>query len=345
MPSNLPIECATYDHGGGVRLGNAFVVYTTNSQHAHPPAIAPRLLNMLATLASTVSRLIKIHYVLPLEPPGILHHSLPHYPPIQPSRLANAFLETGDRPQAPCFFVNASSSREICIAGIEDAVTTLLSVLKRPWCVLELCGAGIEAVEALLAFAEAAKKGSGKDYDGAIALLRHQRWCMDVEEQRRAVLDGFCGFQRLRGRRGRDKKTEIRDIYATLFKSSLESFNNFYMRAIVTCAVVMDVECEAMRNLLTKDAARCHTQMLSKGSVHSHRKIKIDTKKQLDLGETLDALLDSQQKRQLRDVVYHENLTTQTPVDKNVAVFGHDTEEALIELYKDVLEYLAFNIA
>lgn len=182
MPSNLPAECAAYDHGGGVRLGNAFVVYTTNPQHAPAHAIAPQLLNTLATLASTVSRLIKIHYILPPDPPGPLLHSLPHHPAIQPSRLAKAFLKTWDRPQAPSFFVNASSSREVCIADTQDAVTTLLSVLRRPWCVLELGGAGNEAVEALLAFAEAAKKCNGKGYNGAVALLRHQPWCLVAEE-------------------------------------------------------------------------------------------------------------------------------------------------------------------
>lgn len=137
--------------------------------------------------------------------------------------------------------MNASSSREICIAGTQDAVTTLLSVLRRPWCVLELGGAGIEAVEALLAFTEAATLFDEKGYAGVVALLRHQRWCHVAEEQRRAALDGFCVPRRVRGLMGKEKRTELRDICAALLKSSLESFNGFYMRALVACAVFMGV--------------------------------------------------------------------------------------------------------
>jgi len=220
MPSNFPADCAIYDHGGGVRLGNAFVVYTTNPYHAHLQAIASQLLDILASLASAVSRHIKIHYALP---PDTLLHSLPHQLPTQPSRLAKAFLEIRDRPHAPSFFVNASSSRVICIAGIQDAVTTLMSVLRRPWCILELCGAGIEAVDALLAFAQVATIADEKGYAGMVALLRHQRWCQTVEEQGRAVLDGFCVPKRLTGRRGSKHKLELMDICAALFRSSLES--------------------------------------------------------------------------------------------------------------------------
>ncbi len=218
MPSNLPADCATYDNGGGVRLRKAFVVYTTNPYHAHLQAIAPQLRSTLAILASTVSRHIDIHYTLP---PGNLLCSLPHGPPTQPSRLAQAYLETRDRPQIPSFFVNTSSSRELCIAGIQDAVTTLLSVLRRPWCVLELCGSGLEAVEALLAFAEAAEGFSEKEYGGAVALLRHQRWYQVVEEQRSVALDGFCVSGRLRGRKGREEKPDLRDIWSALFREAL----------------------------------------------------------------------------------------------------------------------------
>lgn len=136
----------------------------------------------------------------------------------------------------------------------------------------------------------------------------------------------------------------MRDICATLFKSSLEFFKDFYVRAIVACAVAMDVECGATRNLLTEGAAHCRTQMLSKGSVHSHRKIEVGIKRRLDLGETLDALLDSQQERQLRGAVYHDNLTTRAPIDKNAASFAHDAGDAFIQVYRDVLEHLVFNL-
>lgn len=343
MPSNLPADCASHDHGGGVGLGNAFVVYTTNPYHAHLQAIASQLLDTLASLASTVSRHIKILYTLP---PGTILHSLPHPPPTQPSQLTVAFLKGRDRPQTPSFFVNACSSREICVAGIQDAVTTLLSVLRRPWCVLELCGAGTEAVEALLAFAEAAKGFNEKEYIGAVALLRHQRSCQFIEEQRRAALGGSGVPERLRGTRGREREIELVDICAALFNSSLESFNGFYMRAIVVCAVIMGVEWGAMRISLIGNAANPWAQMLGRDLVRLPSKTEVGIRKQMWSSKTLDALLDLQQDEQLRNsFVYHKDLTTQASLTDSAPLSGHNVEGPFLDLYSAVLEHLAFNIA
>ena len=63
--------------------------------------------------------------------------------------------------QKPWFFLNAAKTepRRIGIAGRGNViggtlVETLLAVLSRPWCVLELCYSTTRAIDALLNFAQ-----------------------------------------------------------------------------------------------------------------------------------------------------------------------------------------------
>ena len=349
--SDLPTICATYDHGGGVGLHNAFMVYTTNSFRPHLQSIAPQALKALTSFASMVASHIKIHYTLP---PDAHLHSLPHEPTIQPSRLAQAFLEARDRPQTPSFFVNAYLSREICIAGRQDAVTTLLGVLRRLWCVLELCAADAEAVKALLAFAKVAESVDGEGYAGAVALLRYQRQCQVVEERNRRAVDGFRCFEVITGLERKEEGLELRAMCAALFRNSIDSFNGFYMRAIAVCAVEVAVEWGVMGRLLAWNGDAFESLMsrhvkaavMRRMQMRSARMMDLATRRQLGSSQTLAALLDLQQDERLRESVEgRANATAQVSLDDQMQLSGRDVREVFFEVYRGVLGRLVFNLA
>ena len=350
--SDFPSICASYDRGGGVGLHDAFVVYTTNQSRPHPKFLDPRTLKTLTNLAANVASHVKIHYT---QPPNAHLRTLPHTPAAHHSQLAKKVLDSRDRPHTPSFFVNVSSSEEVCIAGIRDAVTTLLAVLRRAWCVLELCEAGAKAVTALLTFVAVAESLDRQGYTGAVASLRYQRDCHIAEERESGIIDGLNWSQKVEGFDKREKDDRLREICAALFRSSLDSFNGFYIRAIAACAVELRVQWGDMgRVLAVKEDALKHLtprqlvdgvqrQLPGRSLVSIRQILKLPSSRRSGLSRSLTALLDQEQvERIMNTIEYMENVTTPAPLNDQVPFFAQATPKIFLQLYRDVLERLTF---
>ena len=351
---DFPSICASYDRGGGVGLHDAFVVYTTNQSRPHPESLDPRTLETLTNLAAKVASDVKIYYKLP---PNAHLRTLPHTPTVHHSQLAKRILDSRDRPHTPSFFVNVSSSEKVCIAGIRDAVTTLLAVLGRAWCVLELCGAGAKAVTALLTFVAVAESVDRQAYTGAVASLRYQRDCHIAKERESGIIDGLNWSKKVEGFDKRGKDDRLREICAALFKSSLDSFNGFYMRAIAACAVELRVQWgdmgrvlaakeDALKNLTSRQLVDgVQAQSSSRSLANIQQILKLPSSRQSGISRSLTALLDQEQVERVMTTVEHlETITTPTPLNDQEPFFAQATPKIFLELYRDVLERLAFDI-
>jgi len=154
---DIPTVCSQHDTGGGVLYGTSFIIYTvTSSPTLHASSSAA-----LSILASKVVIQIPIHFTIS----DLSHlHGIPS-PTSSPNEI--------DR--LPYFLFNAvnRAKPDHCIAGWGTPVETLLAVLRRPWCILELCCSRDEAVVTLLEFAREAEREVG-GYSAAVSLLEHE---------------------------------------------------------------------------------------------------------------------------------------------------------------------------
>ena len=347
--SDFPALCASYDHGGGVGLGENFVIYTISHSQPHLELVES---DFLKTLASNVARYVKIYYTLPAD---VCLHSLPHESVYKHPRLMQKYLKQKDRPQLPSFFVNAASSQTICIAGIKDDVTTLLGILRRPWCVLELCSVGREATKALLVFARAASSVDCSGYAGSAALLRYQLDCRegDVLDRRRSGIRDGGYWKSWRLYKG-GRRSVLKNICEAVFESTLGSFNGFYIRAIISCAVEVEVGWAAMGRFLA-------------GSKDIPTDLVDRQFKDCTVGESpSNCLLErtwlsrtpvrryTMPSRPLAAIMEHEHENTislkkivvaQTSRDEHVRFSRMDAQGALFELYSSVIKRLAFDLA
>ena len=352
--SDFPSICASYDRGGGVGLHDAFVVYTTNQSRAHPEFLDPRTLKTLTNLAAKVASHVKIYYTLP---PNAHLRTLPHAPAVHHSQLPKKILDSSDRPHTPSFFLNVSSSEEICIAGRRDAVTTLLAVLRRAWCVLEVCGAGAKAVTALLTFVAVAESVDKEGYKGAVASLGYQRDFHIARERESAIIDGLNWSRKVDGFDKKAKDDRLREICAALFRSSLDSFNGFYMRAIAACAIELGIQWGDMGRMLTvKEEAfekltpkqlvdGVQRQSSGRSIVNIRQTTKLPFRRRSGVSRSLAALLDQDQaERVMTTVEYLGNVSTPAPPSDQEPFFAQATPKTFLELYGDVLERLTFDV-
>lgn len=227
LSSDLPTLCSRYDHGAGGLVGSSFVIYTVATL---PPTL--QLLSLtppttLATLASTVADRIPINLSIK---GGLI--SLPS------PALSTAGGREVDR--LPWFFINAARYSKHTIAGRGSIVETLLTVLRRPWCVLELCCTPISTVQSLLAFAEYADGFDQAGYSAAVALFRH-------ELTARAHPDlSLC-----RGALNPSRSVAaLRSLCSAVFSTSLRSYNGFWLRLICVSAFWLGISYSRLGLLL-----------------------------------------------------------------------------------------------
>lgn len=334
---DFPTMCATYDHGGGVGLDDAFVIYTTRKHNTRDSPSSLQDINALTSLASEVAEYIKIHYTLP---PASCLRTLPHETPSQPS-----------------FFINVYSSKKICLAGTGDAATTLLGVLGRVWCILELCSAVPRGLVALLEFAQFAQAIDGKGYAAAVALLLHQRQCQIGPQRTLGMAEVLDAHEYLLAARSNECLAQLKEICAVLFRPSLDSFNGFYMRAIVTVAVWMGVGWHTVARYLAGHEDAIHQSDLLSNNATLGYICRGDSMPFYGVGESsnkhgirmsrrLDALLELHQVEQSRKSMGHyEDAALCLPVAKEASLRSpsrpaQNTIEALIRQYKFVLEFL-----
>ncbi|EED16927.1 conserved hypothetical protein [Talaromyces stipitatus ATCC 10500] len=159
--------------------------------------------------------------------------------------------------QKPHFLLNAAFHTKHCIIGQGSKTEALLVVLRRPWCVLEICVSNnnnlysTKVLELVLAFARTAQRWDYKGYETAVFLLG-----FEIEARHRLL---FLTPKRVDSDYLRTYRRGMYDIPARkvyeicntpIFLPSLRSFNSFWIRLICVCAVGLGVSFSEMIYML-----------------------------------------------------------------------------------------------
>lgn len=233
-------RCSQYDVGGGVSLGDSFAIY---SVVASPPnwsstSFDPETWDDLEHALLTVTKFLPIHTVMP---DNLLHElgSLPGSPPPPPG------INPHHHP--PWFLMNAARYQKHCVLGHNTALDSLLMVLQRPWCVLELCCCDASIVAAVHGFVGAAAKIDGLTYGPASRLLAHE---LDTRHR-----DG-PGYRELAGSSGTSQMPanarwpKVWAVYAALAGSRLRSQNSLWVGLLCACAIYLAVPFSDLTRML-----------------------------------------------------------------------------------------------
>lgn len=241
--------CAQMDVGGGVSLNHdIFAIYST----ALLPASWVSIANNSSRTAQNdeISRLQvlanKVSEFLPIYTSWNEIASSPTLPTIQSlaKRSSSPVAKSIPHPSLisqsmPFFLINATFYSRHCIIGNSSRTEALLLILLRPWCVLEICVSSvgsIETLQAVLDFAQEARRKVHVRYSMAIFLLEHEIQArkdqLRVQHGRR---DTFAPCMTYTIEKATGLAYEI--CNTMLFLPSLKSFNGFWIELICTCAI------------------------------------------------------------------------------------------------------------
>lgn len=286
--------CAEKDRGGGVSLACRGVASNNRTFAIYTTAILPRLwrdilhergndyyVTRLNNLAEKVSMLLPIYTAfedLVDTSKGTLE-SLPASPVLETRRVSGNSL-TENKPR---FLLNAALHKRHCVIGQGSITETLLVVLRRPWCVLEICvgstheeygdsGQNATAfLEDVLFFASLAYEKDESGYAMAVFLLEHEldkRYAVKTSDPMIATIqrDGKEQFEKTQANasncqldnntRSSQLHTWPRSSYAyascnkAVFLPSLNSFNAFWIRLICVSAVEAGMSFSALVGML-----------------------------------------------------------------------------------------------
>lgn len=285
-PKGLSQLCASFDQGGGVALGDAFAIYSivASSPDWSTTSFKSELQELIlaaSAVGTVIPVLVATESVFTVD---IVSLPFSKHPPFNSSR------DISPRDSLPWFLVNASKFSKHQIVGRGDIVESLLVILQRPWCVLELCCCDSPAISALHQFAVIATKLNPELYNHALVLLHH-------ELRRRAVLSlsdikhsglpftkPWISFAELDTTR-----FTVKGVYTDLSFNRLRSHNSFWLRLISTCALYLDISCSNLV-LILSDTSRGvvfswqkHTtnqeyySRIEQMSLHSHNSVTIST--------------------------------------------------------------------
>ncbi|OJJ08042.1 hypothetical protein ASPVEDRAFT_34217 [Aspergillus versicolor CBS 583.65] len=219
--------CAALDHGGGVRFGSqTFAIYSCAPL---PPGFEHLKQNVAlhTKLKASVSRVCRtLPIYVNLDDPEIAQlASLPVLlSPTQPS--ASTIY------QLPWFLINAATFTQHCVIGRGSAVESLLVILQRPWCVLEVCCTDIETVAAVREFALLAAQADPDSYSAAVLLLSHE-----YRARISPVLTDI--FHSVDPCVSRCSERALCDVYAAT--TLVHSYNRFWLPLVCSCAVYLDI--------------------------------------------------------------------------------------------------------
>lgn len=286
--------CVEKDRGGGVSLAckglasnnRTFAIYTT--------AILPRLwrdilhergndyyVTRLRNLAEKVLMLLPIYTAFE----DLVHtskdtlESLPASPVLETRQVSGNSL-TENKPR---FLLNAALHKQHCIVGQGSITETLLAVLRRPWCVLEICVGStheeygdsdqnaLDVLADVLSFARLAYEKDEFGYAMAVFLLEHEldkRYAAktsdfmiatiprDRKEQFKRKKANSSNFQLDSNNKSLQPYRWPRSSYAyascskAVFLPSLNSFNAFWIRLICVSAVESEMSFSALVDML-----------------------------------------------------------------------------------------------
>ncbi|CRL27400.1 unnamed protein product [Penicillium camemberti] len=248
-PKGLSQLCASFDEGGGVALGDAFAIYSivASSPDRSTTSSESRFQAELISAASAVGNVIPV-LVTTENVFTVNIVSLPclKHPPFNPAR------EISPHDNLPWFLINASKFSKHQIVGRKDIVESLLMILQRPWCVLELCCCDSLAISAIHQFAVIATKLNPELYNHALVLL-HQELRRrtipsvgDIKLYELSLITPWISFAEL------DTICfPIKEVYKELSSSRLRSHNSFWLRLISTCAPCLGISCSHLVRILS----------------------------------------------------------------------------------------------
>ncbi|KAH8697846.1 hypothetical protein BGW36DRAFT_296269 [Talaromyces proteolyticus] len=191
-------------------------------------------------------------------------HSLPTSLSTLPHRGQTSQVDilTQSRPR---FLLNACLYKNHCIIGHHSVIQTLLIVLRRPWCVLEICVGSTEddysttnVLMQILSFARLAQQRDKSGYETAVFLLEHEL------EKRHDSFDLLS--MPVIGSLEREEGTPIslsaeevsykrlissyERCNRSVFLTSLKSFNSFWICLICVFAVEIGVTFSSIIDIL-----------------------------------------------------------------------------------------------
>lgn len=235
--------CASYDVGGGVALGDSFAIYSITAFLPDRSRIRANstIYAELTTAAFAVTGMLPVLVHLRdmasdlVSLPCPTHHSQ---------------KRTGKSMTVDCFpwyLINAGKYSKHCVVGRDNIVESLLVVLQRPWCVLELCCCDTPTIAAIHGFATVAMRIDRTRYRSAVRLISHELTrrtgdqAENLEPCRVSLLASW--------RDGKSMDQIWNDVYATyadLSQHSLRSHNGFWLCLISVCAVYLGVACSEL---------------------------------------------------------------------------------------------------
>jgi hypothetical protein len=248
-PKGLSQLCASFDKGGGVALGDAFAIYSVvaSSPDWSTTSSKSRFQAELISAASAVGNVIPV-LVTTENVFTVNIVSLPclKHPPFNSAR------EISPHDCLPWFLINASKFSKHQIVGRKDIVESLLMILQRPWCVLELCCCDSPTISAIHRFAVIATQLNPELYNHALVLL-HQELRRrtipsfgDIKPSKLSLIKPWISFAELD-----ITWFSLKEVYTELSSSRLRSHNSFWLRLISTCAPYLGMSCSDLVCILS----------------------------------------------------------------------------------------------
>lgn len=285
-PKGLSQLCASSDEGGGVALGDSFAIYsivatsldwsTTSSKYE----FQGELISAASAVENVIPVLVTTENVFTVN---IVSLPCLKHPPFNPAR------EISPHDSLPWFLINASKFSKHQIVGHKDIVESLLIILQRPWCVLELCCCDSLAISAIHRFAVIATKLNPRLYKHALLLLHQElrrRTIPSIGDIKPFIIPriSFADFDNI--------FFPIKEVYKELSSKRLPSHNSFWLRLISTCALYLGISCSNLVRILSnmtptgvdfpgqKDTTdQAYYSSIGRMSHHCHSSITISTHK------------------------------------------------------------------
>ncbi|KAA8651465.1 uncharacterized protein ATNIH1004_000348 [Aspergillus tanneri] len=261
IPGGLGQICASYDLGGGVSLGDSFVIH---SIAAFSPGRSHRddatLDAELAAAALTVTEVLPVCITMENVSTGTFS-SLPY-----PSHnVLDKSRKTHPLDNPPWFLVNAVASRKHCVLGQNSIVESLLMVLRQPWCVLEICCCETHIITAVYKFVTTADKAYTGIYTVAIRLLSYEMMKRSAAGSSKGL--GHAIFWPHKSwdywLAHNTTLANIRTLYTNLFFHGRQSRNPFWLCLVVVCAMFLDASFSDLARCLYDDA-QYHTALANR---------------------------------------------------------------------------------
>jgi hypothetical protein len=226
----LPEWCYKLDQGGGISIKDAFVIHSV----AKVPQEWDNLLQKPFVKQTLNYKALVVAAAIPFyseesKNQNELRSSVKQLRCIWEEEKKSVLMNA--RPQ---FLFNCAVIEQRCLVGEEaDLVRTLLVVLQRPWCVLEVCCCDTATLQAMLDFVQVAANLDNKSYALSEILLQH--------EKRTRGLSSHEPSRRSRHRGWKKEKETLRQ-YTFIIESSTKtvSLNLLWLRIVFICGLELN---------------------------------------------------------------------------------------------------------